>query len=601
MPPFAGSVDNDEDVPMAGNPPSESLADIEEAAPLYLEYITSEPTRNDHLSIMPGNNLTTYAFCAVAEGVFQDPSHESIVPRYLIRSYLEAESDVAKLEILEAITEYFQDPEPGKRRETFIVSPFDDNINFLVRYGAHSHGRSLTILGPSDLIRDVPEWLVHLIDRIFDIMRLRIPYFEPKGLRWFLHQQELGLTLLAHLGRFVHFGTDPSNPLFLLMFPRIDDVRSDCFWEFAGRESRKQLYGDALGLVDCSESMMEDQFADDEGEGSQLQPGSRARSRSPPSLRRSSRLKRRRINYSEVSDIGVDLRAKSSHDDQDDLYSDGEQETDLTAAIDWVLVSIVAEGLAPSDLKGLYTPEDCSQLYESDESAEFRRKALLGPNWERLRGASGPFGLKDVGSGTCGRCLAFIHRLAEHEPSFMFLACARWETRLASPVLHPNNAESLRTKIKHFQRGQSNVTCACSLWETSILTSASVVVDARTALRKRYLAREETLQDTTNARITTPKIKIVATFRTTREGLARNRGFPAFGLGCPGLAKSAVVSERGPAKTSPTRNRQRRARCVGAITPISSTKASAARDAQSVLQMTNPASAARENGVVITA
>ncbi|KAL5617285.1 hypothetical protein FOBRF1_006033 [Fusarium oxysporum] len=472
MPPFAGSVDNDEDVPMAGNPPSESLADIEEAAPLYLEYITSEPTRNDHLSIMPGNNLTTYAFCAVAEGVFQDPSHESIVPRYLIRSYLEAESDVAKLEILEAITEYFQDPEPGKRRETFIVSPFDDNINFLVRYGAHSHGRSLTILGPSDLIRDVPEWLVHLIDRIFDIMRLRIPYFEPKGLRWFLHQQELGLTLLAHLGRFVHFGTDPSNPLFLLMFPRIDDVRSDCFWEFAGRESRKQLYGDALGLVDCSESMMEDQFADDEGEGSQLQPGSRARSRSPPSLRRSSRLKRRRINYSEVSDIGVDLRAKSSHDDQDDLYSDGEQETDLSsgeqsetvefsspeysvpdsygkapvktrstplvpafteadlifpltqpdelilgvlfaaliqvarlqtlvyhsceeasyclaaAAIDWVLVSIVAEGLAPSDLKGLYTPEDCSQLYESDESAEFRRKALLGPNWERLRGAS---------------------------------------------------------------------------------------------------------------------------------------------------------------------------------------------------------------------
>ncbi|KAK2137532.1 hypothetical protein NOF04DRAFT_1404988 [Fusarium oxysporum II5] len=510
MPPFAGSVDKDEDVPMAGNPPSESLADIEEAVPLYPEYTTSESTRNDLVSIMPGNNLTTDAFCAVAEGVFQDPSHESIVPRYLVRSYFEAESDAAKMEILEAVTEHFQDPAPGKRRETFIVSPFDDNINFLVRYGAHSHGRSLTIIGPSNLIRDVPAWLVHLIDRVFDIMRLRIPYFEPKGIQM-----------------------------------------------FAGKESRSQLCGDALGIVDCSESMMEYQFADDEGEGSQLQPRSRARSRSrsPPSLRRSSRLKRRRINYSEVSDTD------GSHDDKDDLYSDGEQESDLgsggqsetvefsspedsvpgayasyclaTAAIDWASVSIVAEGLAPSDRKGQHAPEACSQLYESGENAEFRRKALLGPNWERLRGASSfegaqqpqegdPFGLNDLDSGTCGRCLAFIHRLAEHEPSFMFLACARWETRLASPVLRNKNAESLRTKRKHCQRGQSSVTCACSLWETSILTSASVVVDARTALQKRCLAREETLQETTNARIATPKIKIVAAFRTTREGLARN-------------------------------------------------------------------------------
>ncbi|RKL09322.1 hypothetical protein BFJ71_g1185 [Fusarium oxysporum] len=273
MPPFAGSVDKDEDVPMAGNPPSESLAGIEEAAPLYLEYITSESTRNDLLSIMPGNNLTTYAFCAVAEGVFQDPCHDSIVPRYLIWSYFKAESDAAKLEILEAITEYFQDPAPGKSRETFIVSPFDDNINFL----------------------------------------------------------DLGLTLLAHLRRFVHFGTDPSNTLFPLMFPRIEEVRSDCFWEFAGKESRSQLYGDGLNLVDCSESILEDQFAGDEGEGSQVQPRSRDRSRSPPSLRRSSRLKRRRINYSEVSDINVDLRAKSSHDDKDDLHSDCEQESHLTS------------------------------------------------------------------------------------------------------------------------------------------------------------------------------------------------------------------------------------------------------------------------------
>lgn len=115
------------------------------------------------------------------------------------------------------------------------------------------------------------------------------------------------------------------------MFPRIEEVRSDCFWEFAGKESRSQLYGDGLNLVDCSESMLEDQLAGDEGEGSQVQPRSRDRSRSPPSLRRSSRVKRRRINYSEVSDINVDLRAKSSHDDKDDLHSDCEQESHLTS------------------------------------------------------------------------------------------------------------------------------------------------------------------------------------------------------------------------------------------------------------------------------
>ncbi|PNP79153.1 hypothetical protein FNYG_07591 [Fusarium nygamai] len=296
------------------------------------------------------------------------------------------------------------------------------------------------------------------------------------------------------------------------MFPTVKDIRNDGLWDFAGTGSRSQLHGGGPGLVHCSESMVEDQLADDEGEGSQVQPRTRARSRSPPSLRRSSRLKRRRIDYTEVSDIDIDLRAKSSsHEDKGELYSDGEQESDqsygaqsktaefssqednvldayvkapvkaratplvptfseadlifpltqpdelklavlfaasiqvaqlqtlvyysceeasyclATAAIDWTSVSIVAEELAPSDLKGLYAPEACSQLYESDENAEFRRKALLEPNWERLRGASSfegeqpqegdPFGLNDVDKGTCGSCSAFIHRLAEHELS----------------------------------------------------------------------------------------------------------------------------------------------------------------------------------------
>ncbi|KLO98939.1 uncharacterized protein FFB20_03662 [Fusarium fujikuroi] len=531
MPPFADSLDKDEYVPMAGNPPSESLASNQEAASLYHEDIIPESTRDDLLSVMPGSSFPADAFCKTAETIFIVPSHESIVPRDLITSYFEAECDVSKLEILEDIMNFFQDPSPGKRRETFIVSPFNDRINFLVRYSAHSHERSLTILGTSDVIRNVPAWLVQLIDTIFCIMRLRVPSFEPKVFSWFLDQQRLGLTLIAQLGRFVHLGTDPSDIQSLSMFPAIEDIRNDGFWDFAGAGSRSQLHGGRLGFVGCSESMGEGDLADDESQGAQAQPRSRARSRSPPFLRRSSRLKRRRVDYSEGSDIDIDLRAKSSsHEDKDGLYSDIEQESDqsygaqtdtaefssqedsvpdayakapvkakatpviptfteadlifpltqpddlklavlfaasiqvtqlqtlvyysckeasyclATAVIDWVSVSIVAEGLAPSDLKGLYAPEVCSQLYESDEHAEFRRKALLGPNWERLRGISSfegmqpqegdLFGLNDVDSGTCGRCRAFIHRLAEHEPSCVgrCLACVKSNSPCVRPV-----------------------------------------------------------------------------------------------------------------------------------------------------------------------
>lgn len=66
-----------------------------------------------------------------------------------------------------------------------------------------------------------------------------------------------------------------------------------------------------------SEFVVEDQLADDEGEGSQIRPRSCARSPSPPSLHRSSRLQRRRIDYSEVSDIDIDLPAKSINTGED--------------------------------------------------------------------------------------------------------------------------------------------------------------------------------------------------------------------------------------------------------------------------------------------
>ncbi|RBR09467.1 hypothetical protein FVER53590_09505 [Fusarium verticillioides] len=90
--------------------------------------------------------------------------------------------------------------------------------------------------------------------------------------------------------------------------------------------SKSQLNGGGLGLVDCSESMVEYQFADDEGEGSQAQL------RSLPCPRRSSRLKRRRVDYNEVSDIDMDLPAKSStHEDEGDFYSDGEEESDQSS------------------------------------------------------------------------------------------------------------------------------------------------------------------------------------------------------------------------------------------------------------------------------
>ncbi|KAF5680978.1 hypothetical protein FDENT_8282 [Fusarium denticulatum] len=487
---------------------------------------------------MPGSSFPTDAFCKAAETIFKDPSHQSIVPRHLIRSYFEVKCDAPRLEILESIIKYFQDPAPGKRRETFTVSPFNDSINFLVRYGANSHERNLTILGTSDVIRNVPAWLVQLIDVIFCIMRLRMFSFRPKVFSWFLDQQHVGFTLLTQLGRFVHLGTVPSDNRSLSIFPAIEDIRSDGFWNFRGRMSRSELNGGGLGLVDCSESMVEDQLADDEGEGSQAQPRSRAVSRWLPSLRRSSRLKRRRVDYNEVSDDDMDLPAKSSsHEDEGDLYSDDGEESDqssgaqsetaefssqennvpdacvkapvkarstplvptfteadlifplnqpdelkllvlfaasiqvaqlqtlvycsreeasycLTAsAIDWASVSIVAEGLAPNDLiKGLYAPEVCRQLYESDENAEIRRKALLGPNCERLRGVSSflgeqpqeadPFGFNGVDSGTCGRCLAFIHKTRRTRTVVCWaLLCVR---RAQKSLRAPGGKEDLR-------------------------------------------------------------------------------------------------------------------------------------------------------------
>ncbi|KAF4958635.1 hypothetical protein FGADI_2240 [Fusarium gaditjirri] len=156
-------------------------------------------------------------------------------------------------------------------------------------------------------------------------MRLKISNFRPKRFSWFLDQQHIGLILLTQLGRFVHLGTDPSDNRSLSIFPAIEYIRNDGFWDFVGSVSRSQHYGGGrLSFVGCSESMVEDHLADDEGEGSQVQP------RSPPYLRRSSRLKGRRIDYSGDSDI--DLRAKSSsHEDRDDLYSDGEQESDKSS------------------------------------------------------------------------------------------------------------------------------------------------------------------------------------------------------------------------------------------------------------------------------
>ncbi|KAF5235560.1 hypothetical protein FANTH_11673 [Fusarium anthophilum] len=634
---------------------------------------------------MPGSSFSTDAFCNAAEALFRDASHQSIVPRHLVRSYFEAEGDVSQLEILEVIIEYFQDPAPGKRRETFIVSPFNDSINFLVRYGAHSHERSLTILGTSDEIRNVPVWLVQLIDAIFCIMRLRMPSFRPEVFSWSLDQQRLGFTLLAQLGRFVHLGTDPSDNRSLSMFPAIEDIRNEGFWDIAGRVSRSQLSGGGLGLVDCSESMEGDQIADDEGESSQAQPRSRARSRPRPSFRRSSRLKRRRLNYTEVSDIDMELRTKSSsHEDKGDLYSDSEQESDqssgtqsetaefssqedsvpdagvkapvkarstslvptfteadlifpltqpdelklvallaatiqvaqlqtlvyysreeasycmATAAIDWASVSIVAEGLAPNDLKGLYAPEVCRQVYESDENAEFRRKALLGPNWEKLRGVSAfegeqpqegdPFGLNDLDSGTCGSCLTFIHRLAEHEPSCVgrCLACVKSKIPCVRPVGKktcvtcptPGKCREPSHEYRALPKG-SEQCYMCLQFVGNIYSHvrecrgrchncvARKVPCARGNFAGNHKCKDCDAEDQDCGQIV----------KANAESVLRQR-FPAFGLGCPELAKSAIVSEKDLAKTLPIRNHKRRARCVGAITLISSTKANVGRDAQ---------------------
>ncbi|KAF5967832.1 hypothetical protein FBULB1_11060 [Fusarium bulbicola] len=496
-------------------------------------------------------------------------------------------------------------------------------------------------------------------------MRLRMPSFRPEVFSWSLDQQRLGFTLLAQLGRFVHLGTDPSDNRSLSMFPAIEDIRNEGFWDIAGRVSRSQLSGGGLGLVDCSESMEGDQIADDEGESSQAQPRSRARSRSRPSLRRSSRLKRRRLNYTEVSDIDMELRTKSSsHEDKGDLYSDSEQESDqssgtqsetaefssqedsvpdagvkapvkarstplvptfteadlifpltqpdelklvalfaatiqvaqlqtlvyysreeasycmATAAIDWAPVSIVAEGLAPNDLKGLYAPEVCRQLCVSAFEGEQPQEG-------------DPFGLDDVDSGTCGSCLAFIHRLAEHEPSCVgrCLACVKSKIPCVRPVGKktcvtcptPGKCREPSHEYRALPKG-SEQCYMCLQFVGNIYSHvrecrgrchncvARKVPCARGNFAGNHKCKDCDAEDQDCGQIV----------KANAESVLRQR-FPAFGLGCPELAKSAIVSEKDLAKTLPIRNHKRRARCVGAITLISSTKANVGRDAQTCM------------------
>ncbi|KAF9781907.1 hypothetical protein IL306_012876 [Fusarium sp. DS 682] len=172
--------------------------------------------------------------------------------------------------------------------------------------------------------------------------------------------------------------------------------------------------------------------------------------------------------------------------------------------VDWISVSTVAEGLAPEGLRGLYTPEACCKLFESLEASDFRQKALLACNWERLRVTVcfddkhsemiSPSSPEDKDSGTCGRCLVFTHGLSLHEPSCV----GRCQT---------------------CQRSHSNVTSAGGSQKISICMPSSVVVDAKLASLIRCLAQKD--WGLGNAR-TVPTQMNAPISRTTRRGPASN-------------------------------------------------------------------------------
>ena len=72
--------------------------------------------------------------------------YEGIVPRSLIRSYVEGKSTKAKLTIIENISDYFKEVKPSINRVTFTIPPFDEDkddkdktVKYPVKYNTRNN------------------------------------------------------------------------------------------------------------------------------------------------------------------------------------------------------------------------------------------------------------------------------------------------------------------------------------------------------------------------------------------------------------------------------------------------------------------------------
>jgi hypothetical protein len=78
--------------------------------------------------------------------------YEGIVPRSLIWSYFEEKSTKAKLTIIEKISGYFKEVKPSINRVTFIIPPFDEDmdktVKYLVKYSTRDDTSTITVYRP---------------------------------------------------------------------------------------------------------------------------------------------------------------------------------------------------------------------------------------------------------------------------------------------------------------------------------------------------------------------------------------------------------------------------------------------------------------------
>ncbi|KAM0269392.1 hypothetical protein ACHAPA_004326 [Fusarium lateritium] len=458
---------------------------------------------------MPGNDMTTHVFLMAAQAALLDPENDTIVPEYLISSYIEPEPSETKRGIVERIADYFKEAKPPTKREVFIISPFDETVQLLVSCGIHNNKLNITIYLSSGRKSPLPKWVTRLLHEVVAVIGKHKPdcqlLLPDKFIA--LPKEDFGLAMIAVIKHHIWLRTQEHSQTHAERLRDTESLRRECFWRFVNTEAERQGGIKYIPEVDTDPHILDAEikhfFPDEEEEDSgdemltyAVAPGFVGRNVALPSDQIHGALSqflgdqltttqalvdslrevfRDRRLLSLGLEVCEDILTRQGQDtspamfttiremygavleEQGLAYQQKSQATGLrlgivhTAVIrvseaqalvsfsaendmyyledslvDWKSVCAMVEGLAPEGLKGLYTEQVCKKLYDAEIFPFEKQWVQQACNWEMLRGAffvREPWSMDTIlvpdpeKSGTCPRCLAYVHLLSEHEPS----------------------------------------------------------------------------------------------------------------------------------------------------------------------------------------